>query len=436
MKKAIIIVSSDFGFLKETGISLTKNGFEVLPATSGSQAIRIIETKLPDLVLLDAVNPVKDLENLCSTISCTFGMSRIPLLAVISGQAVPAYLSDECRMKDVFFKNGSAEELLYRIRKLLATDEIDSYEEEIIHALNTQLLPLFEKIKSLFSKGTASLEELNELEEKVTLIESDLKIISDSHRLFKKKSHADLSVREVSAAADLHKLLVVEDNKLNRLYLGTVLSEAGYEVSFAGTGNEALEYLKDHSPDLILLDYSLPDMNGPEVLEIIRSENKTMPVIAVSGYTEAEIKQMSPSAKFDSFILKPVNNQDLVITIGNILESQVPKEEYSYARAVKISGGNKEQIQNWMNDFLVLVKQTLANEGLSPGSADLPIDGKLLHGLLNYSIYFGADQLKKIIWGYKNCLPDNSICVENQKQQLRSELIRLQTYYDQVFAQM
>ena len=81
------------------------------------------------------------------------------------------------------------------------------------------------------------------------------------------------------------KLAVIEDNLDNRLLVEAIL-EDDYDISEYGTGLEAVEGLPDNVPDIILLDISLPGMDGTEVLEWIRSQHELsdLPVIALTAH--------------------------------------------------------------------------------------------------------------------------------------------------------
>ena len=81
------------------------------------------------------------------------------------------------------------------------------------------------------------------------------------------------------------KLLVVDDEPRTAELTAEILRRAGYSVDVAGSGTEALERVRKGSPDLMLLDYDMPDMEAPEVLDSLRSgaERIPFPVIILSG---------------------------------------------------------------------------------------------------------------------------------------------------------
>jgi two-component system phosphate regulon response regulator PhoB len=81
------------------------------------------------------------------------------------------------------------------------------------------------------------------------------------------------------------KILLVEDSKFLRLATGRALTHAGYEMSFAGDGDEALLMAAENLPDLILLDMMLPKTSGLEVLKALKKEpaTKAIPVVVLTG---------------------------------------------------------------------------------------------------------------------------------------------------------
>ena len=84
------------------------------------------------------------------------------------------------------------------------------------------------------------------------------------------------------------KILLVEDSKFLRLATGRALARAGYEMSFAGDGDEALLMAAEKLPNLILLDMMLPKMSGLEVLKALKKEPATaaIPVVVLSGLSQ------------------------------------------------------------------------------------------------------------------------------------------------------
>ncbi len=131
------------------------------------------------------------------------------------------------------------------------------------------------------------------------------------------------------------KILVVDDEHLIRWSLEQNLKKQGYEVSTAGSGEDALRLLQEDPPDLMLLDIQLPGMNGMEVLEKVKDLEDEVIVIMVTalGVLETAVKAMRLGA-YD-YINKPFNLDELAIVIKKALETRELKREVAHLRAVQ-----------------------------------------------------------------------------------------------------
>jgi PAS domain S-box-containing protein len=126
----------------------------------------------------------------------------------------------------------------------------------------------------------------------------------------------DVEARPVSL--DGVRVLVVDDNRINRELARVVLEAAGAEVSEAIGGAEAVLLAREAPYDLILLDYRMPGMDGPETLERIRAEpgpNDCIPILVFSA--DADLSQMVGPGRFDDVVGKPVNPATLIETVSN-----------------------------------------------------------------------------------------------------------------------
>lgn len=110
------------------------------------------------------------------------------------------------------------------------------------------------------------------------------------------------------------KILIVEDEKKIATFIKVILTQAGYDVITADKGNDALTLTASHKPDMILLDLGLPDMDGIEVLRLIR-EWSEVPIIVVSArQNESEIVEALDSGAHD-YVSKPFGNDVLLARI-------------------------------------------------------------------------------------------------------------------------
>lgn len=120
----------------------------------------------------------------------------------------------------------------------------------------------------------------------------------------------------------MKKIAVVEDNADNRLLVAAML-EGSYQVTAYETGADALRGLEANRPDLVLLDISLPEMDGTEVLRRIRASPalRSLPVIALTAHAMAGDRDRYLALGFDYYVAKPIlDEEDLVGAIRACLE--------------------------------------------------------------------------------------------------------------------
>src|SRR5215510_10510850 len=119
----------------------------------------------------------------------------------------------------------------------------------------------------------------------------------------------------------MRKIAIVEDNPDN-LLLFTAMLEDLYEVTTYETGPEALRGLQDEQPDLILLDISLPGMDGTEVLQRIDTDPilRNIPVIALTAHAMTGDREAFLATGFDEYITKPIIDEHILLdTIARFL---------------------------------------------------------------------------------------------------------------------
>jgi adenylate cyclase len=120
------------------------------------------------------------------------------------------------------------------------------------------------------------------------------------------------------------RLLVVDDNKVNRLLLGRGLEQQGHRVAFAENGQQALDMLHESDFDLVLLDIQMPIMDGYQVLEKLKSDLnlRDLPVIVTSALEELDSVVRCIEMGAEDYLTKPVNPVLLRARIGASLEKK------------------------------------------------------------------------------------------------------------------
>ena len=122
-----------------------------------------------------------------------------------------------------------------------------------------------------------------------------------------------------------HCILVIEDQEdLAELYEAT-LRKAGYKVRTAFTGEEGLAEFQANGADAVLLDMTLPEMHGTEVLKEIRHLNAGVPVIVISAETSEQLREQCERLGVQDYLAKPVNYEAMLAAIKMAFDA--PTEE-------------------------------------------------------------------------------------------------------------
>lgn len=152
-------------------------------------------------------------------------------------------------------------------------------------------------------------------------------------QLLKKEFQRPIDIKEVTGQVDdyikLHgnhtkkKVLVVDDSgAMLRTVKGWL--EERYQVILANSGTMAIKYLATNRPDLVLLDYEMPVLNGKQVLEMIRSESEfsSIPVMFLTGKNDKESIQQVLSLKPEGYILKTTSPEQVMQMIDDFFQKQ------------------------------------------------------------------------------------------------------------------
>jgi len=117
----------------------------------------------------------------------------------------------------------------------------------------------------------------------------------------------------------MRKILLVEDNEMNRDMLSRRLERKGFEVVIAEDGQAGVELASSSNPDLILMDLSLPVMDGWEATRCIKANPATqkIPVIALTAHAMAGDEQKALEAGCDDYDIKPIDFKRLLGKIEN-----------------------------------------------------------------------------------------------------------------------
>ncbi len=201
------------------------------------------------------------------------------------------------------------------------------------------------------------------------------------------------------------RILVVEDNKNTRRLMRAVLEQAGYEVLEAVNGAVALELIDLEHVDLILLDIMMPVMDGYEFTDELRRSGDMTPILMVTAKQLPEEKCRGFLVGTDDYMVKPVNEHEMLLRIKALLRRASIKNE----RRLQIGGVTLDQ------DALTISRdgdrQTLPQK-----------EFYLLYKLLaNPNIIFTRIQLMDEIWGKESESLDTTVNVHITRLRKRCE---------------
>lgn len=119
-------------------------------------------------------------------------------------------------------------------------------------------------------------------------------------------------------------VMVVEDNEKNRKLMRVVLNAKGYNVIEATTGEEALNLLKEQTPDIILMDIQLPGIDGLTLIRQIKADasKKDIPIIAVTAHAMKGDEQKIMDSGCDAYVSKPIDTRELPVTVEKYLKNK------------------------------------------------------------------------------------------------------------------
>lgn len=113
----------------------------------------------------------------------------------------------------------------------------------------------------------------------------------------------------------MHRVAVVDDNSDNRLIIRTILEDQ-YEIVEFSSGMEAIQGFRKNRPDVVILDISLPEMDGTEILRRIRedAELHDLPVVALTAHAMVGDREKYLAAGFNDYVAKPILDMNVLFS--------------------------------------------------------------------------------------------------------------------------
>ena len=129
------------------------------------------------------------------------------------------------------------------------------------------------------------------------------------------------------------KILLVEDNEMNRDMLSRRLARRGYEITLAMDGQEGVVLARSVQPDMILMDMSLPVMSGWEATKVLKDDPqlRSIPVIALTAHAMSADREKALNAGCDDFDTKPIELEGLLKKIEALLKKNMEARPKSSA---------------------------------------------------------------------------------------------------------
>jgi DNA-binding response OmpR family regulator len=180
------------------------------------------------------------------------------------------------------------------------------------------------------------------------------------------------------------RILIVDDEADIRLLLTELLERAGYTVDHATDGKTALRNLFANPPALVILDVTMPDMDGYQTLERIR-DLSDVPVLMLTARSQELEKVRGLTAGADDYVAKPFGRQELLARVQALLRR---------------TGGRSEVVEAYADDF---VQIDYAQRSVTVDSRAVqltPLEFKLLSAFVqNPNQVLSRDQLLELVWG-------------------------------------
>ncbi|HBZ86160.1 MAG TPA: hypothetical protein DEO67_03360 [Candidatus Edwardsbacteria bacterium] len=271
----ILVVDDDANIINFFRAVLEEQGQTVATAENGVEAVKKAREFKPEVILLDVIMPEMDGYEVTEELKGDPETSNISIILVTGMDTLEDKVRGlECGADDFITKPFNFDELVARVRSLV-------------------------KLKRLQ-------DQLSKLQKECT---------------------ADFLLKQKKSLSPNMVLIVEDDERISRI-MSNVLGTGGYLTHTIMNGLEAVEFMKDNTPDLIILDLMLPGLDGMEVLKRVRESPLTMevPVIVVTALDDFKTKIKGLYIGADDYLVKPVKSLELLARVkANLRKYQANK---------------------------------------------------------------------------------------------------------------
>jgi CheY-like chemotaxis protein/HPt (histidine-containing phosphotransfer) domain-containing protein len=224
------------------------------------------------------------------------------------------------------------------------------------------------------------------------------------------KPNPKTAMGELQGPASTTKVLVAEDNLINQKILKVLLQKGGYEVTMVSNGKEALAVLAQHSPDVVVLDYQMPELNGLETLKAIREHSRksiqSVRVVFFTGESNEQTLQDIKDLKVSYVLRKPVQPDRL---LDVLLQLQTPPEAAPVAAGTlhylhRITDGNRPLMVELIEIFMQEAPAAIQNMKTHRSAGDWAALGSTIHKIRSNYKYIGVDAADELLEEWETAL--------------------------------
>ncbi|MGB1000360.1 MAG: response regulator, partial [Flavobacteriales bacterium] len=240
----------------------------------------------------------------------------------------------------------------------------------------TKIFNRFYQVDNDINKASGSGIGLAFCKEVVQLLKGKIKATQNKEKgttfsisLPKAKATIEKPLRQTDIEIDSGKptVLLVEDNVEMREYLNSILTD--YNLIEAGNGEEALELLKHHTVDALVTDYMMPKMDGYELIERLKEEQYTFPILVITARADVQSKLNVLALGIDDYLTKPFIEQELLYRLQNSLANA--KSRMAFRQEIDVQNVELEE-EDVEESELILKSRAIVEKNIANSMFGVP----------------------------------------------------------------
>lgn len=212
------------------------------------------------------------------------------------------------------------------------------------------------------------------------------------------------------------KILLVDDDLKNSMLLKRFIETAGYDVTYASNGKMGFELYKSLYPDLVLLDINMPEMNGFEVAQAIRKNDRRVVIFFLTDRTDKVDRLFGFSLKGNDYIPKPFYPEELIAKINERFESDLISQEIEYVIGDTIFRPNLSTLTYRGDTHSLSVRQSEILSILVQNMGKLVNRDAILNAVWGDASYSNSMALNVQITYIRKLLTDKTVTITSLKK--------------------